>query len=89
MGLGGPPHRPLRRAHPPELIRTADEQRRTVALLAPHIGVLIAARAGQGISLAVLLGLYTLLAQLLALLPVPWTRPLLRVSFAQLVVVGL
>ncbi|WP_187688496.1 alpha/beta hydrolase [Nocardia wallacei] len=44
---------------------------------------------GLLLSVAVLLGLYTLLAQLLALLPVPWTRPLLRVSFAQLVVLGL
>ncbi len=44
---------------------------------------------GLLLSVAVLLGLYTLLAQLFALLPVPWTRPLLRVGFAQVFVLGL
>ncbi|WP_156959739.1 alpha/beta hydrolase [Nocardia sp. BMG51109] len=40
------------------------------------------------LALAALLGIYTMLAQLLALMPVSWTVPVLRMGFVQLVVLG-
>ncbi|WP_324193837.1 alpha/beta hydrolase [Nocardia blacklockiae] len=44
---------------------------------------------GTLLGVAALLGLYTVLAQLFALVPVRWTGPLLRVGFAQYFVLGL